>query len=161
VLVDGVLVDGVLVGGVLVVPTPPTVLADGGVCGRPGLFRFKPGLLVPVTVFDGVPRFDSLPLPEAGGGVPSADDGCVADGCIADGCIADGVDPVDVLAGAENCEIAGLRSVGTSGRDVVTDGCVGLGRTRSPRGIPWISACPSGGRGTASTKSDVAASAAS
>jgi len=121
-------------------------------------------------VLDGVPSVGSVPVADGGAGVPSVDGGCVLDGVALDGGVVDGgmlgvfmfdgVVAVDVLAGAENCEIAGLRSFGTSGR-VVTAGCAGLGRIRSPRGIPWTSAWPLGGRGTASTKSDVAASAAS
>jgi len=157
-------VDGVpLVPGV--VGTPPTVFADEGVCGRPGLDRFRPGLLVPVTVFDGVPRLDSVPL--VGGTAVVVEGVTVLDGVVVvDGIgVAEGA-PIDgVVVDGETCEMAGLRCVGISGREVVTGvvtgGCVGLGRTRSPSGIPWSSARPLGGRGTANTKSDAAASAAS
>ena len=92
-----------------------------------------------VTLFDGVTVLDGVVMV----------DGIGVDGVPIDGVVVDG----------ETCEMAGLRSVGTSGRDV-TVGCVGLTRTRSPSGIPWTIARSLGGRGTANTKSDAAASAA-
>ena len=178
VLVDGVLVDGVLVAdGVVVVDeaapgvalvdgvpvivgAPLTVELGGGVVGSPGLVRFTPGVLAPPTVLDGVPRFDSdpvIPVP-----VPVEVPGCGFDS-VAPGLVVvdDGVDDGDGLpADGETCEIVGLRSLGTPGFDELTTGAVGLGRTRSPSGIPSRSARSPDGRGPASTNSAAAASAA-
>jgi hypothetical protein len=141
-------------GGVLVVDGAPLVVELGGGCtGRPGLVRFTPGVLVPPTVADGVPtpRVGSVlvtpvPVPvEPNVGVDSDVPGF--GGVV----VSDGEGDVGV---GDTCEMAGLRSLGTLGRGDVTIGAAGLGRTRSPSGIPSKSACPLCGRGPASTKSD-------
>jgi len=162
----GVVVDmpGIEVpaGGVLVVDgIPPTVELAGGVTGRPGLVRFTPGVLVPPTVLDGVPSVESVPVTPVPvpvvptGGVDSVEPGLVP---AAD----DGIDDDDELpAGGDICEMAGLRSLGMpgfGGGAVVTIGAAGLGRTRSPSGIPSKSAWLLDGRGPASTKSDATTS---
>lgn len=103
---------------------PPTVELDGVVAGKPGLAMFTPGgfeICVPVAIpFDGVfvdnDDDDVDDVPHVGL-LPLIDD----------------VSPT--------WEIAGLRSVGTSGfgggaASVVPAVVVAFGRTRSPSGIP-------------------------
>ena len=147
-------VEGVPVGGSgFELPTPPTVELYGVVCGSPGLARFTPGVLTPPSEPDGVPIVAPVVVPvdvdEAPGVVVDDGSGIVVDDEL-------GVPPI----GGVSCEIVGLRSLGTSGRDDVPAVVVPLGRTRSPSGMPSESACPPRGRGPSSTNSDAANSVA-